>query len=43
MAASNEPVNISSHLWPKDMTNKDVLCLLGTKMSHQTTSMRFLQ
>jgi hypothetical protein len=31
------------HPWPKEVSSQHVLHLFNTKMSHQTTAMRFLQ
>ena len=39
---TNEPLNVSPHLWPKEVCGQNILCLLSTKMRHQSTSMCLL-
>jgi hypothetical protein len=42
-ASSQEPLYISPHPWPKEVHVQNFLHHLYTKMSYQTTSMRFPQ
>jgi hypothetical protein len=36
-------LHITPHPWPKEVSGQHILHLLNTKISHQTTAMRFLQ
>jgi hypothetical protein len=36
-------LHVVPHFWPKEVSGQYILCFLHSKMSHQTTSMRFLQ
>jgi hypothetical protein len=36
-------LHVAPHFWPKEVSDQYILCFLHSKMSHQTTSMCFLQ
>src|SRR4051812_41052069 len=41
-AACHKSLNIATHAWPKEVCSKNILRLLDTKVSHQSSSMRLL-
>src|SRR6185437_9810594 len=42
-AAANVPLDITSHMWPKEMIREHIQCLFDTKMASESTGMCFLQ
>jgi hypothetical protein len=36
-------LHVAPHFWPKEVSGQYILCFLHSKMSHQTTSICFLQ
>jgi hypothetical protein len=42
-ATRDLPLHITPHPWPNEVSGQHVLHLFNTKISHQTTAMRFLQ